>query len=117
MKLDQATSAWITVSALLIGCSTAPTNTALLEQARSEYLAAQSNPKVATYAPQEMKQAADIYRQANAASDHGDSADKVDKLAALAKQKLITAQEIAKQKASDADFAVTGKDRKPIHLQ
>ncbi len=113
-------TALMTIAALLTtftACSSVPTNTALLEQARSEYLAAQSNPKVATYAPLEMKQASEIYAQANAASDHGDSSDKVDKLAALAKQKLVAAQEIAKQKSAEADFAATGNNRPPMRLQ
>ena len=60
---------------LVSACSSMPTNTALLEQTRSEYIAAQSNPKVAAYAAHEMKQASEAYAQANAASDHGDSAD------------------------------------------
>ncbi|HEY8101115.1 MAG TPA: DUF4398 domain-containing protein [Burkholderiaceae bacterium] len=117
MKKHYLTTALPAIAALLSACSSVPTNTVLLDQTRSEYIAAQSNPKVATYAPIEMKEASKVYAQANAASDHGDSPEKVDKLAYLAKQKIMLAQEIAKQKSTDADFATTSKDRNNMHTQ
>jgi hypothetical protein len=117
MKLIVIVPALSALAVLLTACHSMPTNTTLLEQARSEYLAAQSNPKVATYAPAEMKQASTLYAQVNASADHGDSPDKVNKLAAQAKQQLIMVQEIAKQKATEADFAVTGKDCNQLRLQ
>jgi hypothetical protein len=92
---------------LVCACSNMPTNTALLEQTRSEYIAAQSNPKVATFAEAEMKQASEAYAQANAASDHGDSADKVDKLAMIAREKIRLAQESATRRADAADFSAS----------
>jgi hypothetical protein len=99
-------------SILLSACSSAPTNTSLLDQTRSDYIAAQSNPKVAAFAPSEMTAASEAMKQANAASDHSDSADKVDRLAALAKQKIAEAQEAAKQRLDQSDAASvhTGRD-------
>ncbi|MGZ3236458.1 MAG: DUF4398 domain-containing protein [Burkholderiaceae bacterium] len=112
MKKHYCTATLPVIATLLVACSSVPTDTALLEQTRSEYISAQSNPKVATYAPLEMKQASEVYAQANAAADHGESPEKVDQLAYLAKQKLMLAQEIAKQKATEADFATTSKEHK-----
>jgi hypothetical protein len=100
-------AALLAVAISLGACATAPTDTALLDHTRSEYLAAQSNPKVATYASHEMKEAKEAYAQANAASDHGDSAEKVDRLASAAMQKIMYAQKIAKQKSTEEDFATT----------
>jgi len=54
--------------------------------------------------------------QANAASDHSDSADKIDKLAYLARQKIALTQEAAKQKAAEADVVASAKERDQIRL-
>jgi outer membrane protein OmpA-like peptidoglycan-associated protein len=116
MKKSHFTPALLALSVLLSACSSMPTSTSLLDQTRSDYLAAQNNPYVGTYARLEMKQADDAMQQANAlASDNG-SAEKVDKLAYLAKQKIALTQEVAKQKAAEADIASAGKERDQIRL-
>jgi hypothetical protein len=89
----------------------------LLDQTRSEYIAAQSNPKVAAYASLEMKQASEAYADANAASNHRASPKKVDKLAEIAKQKIILTQEIAKQKSTKADFSSVPNQNNQVRLQ
>lgn len=104
-KHNIATAALLASLVLLTSCSSVPTNTALLDQTRSEYIAAQSNPKVATYASLEMKEASKLYAEVNAASDQGASPEKVDRLASIALQKIMTAQKIAQQKSTEADFA------------
>ena len=106
----------LAIATLFGACSTAPTTTSLLEQTRSDYRAAQSNPGVASYAPLEMKQAGEALEQANAAANHKDSAEKVDKLAYLAKQKIALTQEVAKQKTAEAQIASSGKARDQIRL-
>jgi outer membrane protein OmpA-like peptidoglycan-associated protein len=108
--------ALLTLAVALGACSSVPRTTSLLDQTRSDYRAAQSNPGVARYAPLEMKQADEAMGQANAASDHADSAEKIDKLAYLAKQKIALTQEVAKQKAAEADVAASAKERDQMRL-
>ena len=103
--------------AVLVGaCSSAPRTTTLLDQTRSDYRMAQSNANVASYAPQEMKQASEAMEQADAAASRPDSEEKIDKLAYLAKQKIALTQEAAKQRAAEAAVAIAGKQRDQIRL-
>lgn len=108
--------ALLTLAAALGACSSVPRTTSLLDQTRADYRAAQSNPSVARYAPLELKQAGEAMDQANAASDHADSVDKIDKLAYLAKQKIALTQEAAKQKSAEADVAASVKERDQMRL-
>ncbi|OGB26864.1 MAG: flagellar motor protein MotB [Burkholderiales bacterium RIFCSPLOWO2_02_FULL_57_36] len=103
--------------AILVGaCSSTPRTTSLLDQTRSDYVLAQNNPNVAKYAPLEMKQAGEALGQANAAAKDKDSAEKIDKLAYVAKQKIALTQEAAKQKSAEADVASAGKERDQLRL-
>jgi outer membrane protein OmpA-like peptidoglycan-associated protein len=116
MKKINFTPVALAIAILLGACNTMPKSTSLLDQTRSDYMAAQSNPNVANYAPLEMKQAGEAMEQANtAASDH-DSAEKIDKLAYLAKQKIALTQEVAKQKSAEASVAIAGKERDQMRL-
>lgn len=116
MKNTHLAPVLITIAALVGACASAPTRTGLLDQARSDYRAAQSNPSVVNYAPLELKQAGEAMEQANAAASHNDSAKKVDKLAYLAKQKIALTQEVAKQKSAEAEVASAGKVRDQMRL-
>jgi outer membrane protein OmpA-like peptidoglycan-associated protein len=116
MKKIYVTPALLAIAALVGACSSMPKTTSLLDQTRGDYLAAQSNPNVASYAPLEMKQAGEALEQANAAASHADSAEKIDKLAYLAKQKIALTQEVAKQKSAEANVAGAGKERDQIRL-
>ncbi|MET3131574.1 outer membrane protein OmpA-like peptidoglycan-associated protein [Oxalobacteraceae bacterium GrIS 1.11] len=107
----------LAIAVLVAACSSAPTSTSLLDQTRGDYLAAQNNPAVTAYAPLEFKQASEALEQANSAATRKESMDKVDKLAYLAKQKIATAQEVAKQKAAEANIAGAGKQRDQIRLE
>ncbi len=103
------------LAGLLGACGTTPP-TRLLEQSRSDYLAAQNNPQVAKYAPLELQQAATALARANtAASDHQSTQD-VDQLAYIAQQKIALAQEAAKQKAAEHDVENAGKARDQMRL-
>ncbi|WP_296495074.1 OmpA family protein [Rhodoferax sp.] len=106
----------LAIAALMAGCSSTPKSTSQLEQARSEYLVAQANPNVATYAPLEMKQASDAMAQANEAANDRDSEDKINNLAYLAKQKIALTQEVTKRKVAEAEVASAGKERDQMRL-
>ena len=103
--------------AMLVGaCSSAPKTTGLLDQTRSDYRVAQNDPKVATHAPLELKQAGDALAQANAAATDNDSDEKIDRLAYVAKQKIALTQEIAKKKTAEAEVANAGQERDQMRL-
>lgn len=116
MKKHYATPIILAIAALVGACSSGPGTTSLLDQTRSEYRVAQSNPNVANYASLEMKQAGDALAQANAAASGNDSAEKIDKLAYLARQKIALTQEVAKQKSAEAEVVSAGKQRDQIRL-
>jgi len=111
------TSAAFAISIVMAACSTVPTNTAMLDQARGDFMAAQSNPAVAANAPLEFKSATDALDKANAASAHGDSISEVDKLAYVAKQRIATAQEVARAKQAENQVAQAERQRDQIQLQ
>ena len=90
--------------------------TSLLDQTRSDYRLAQNNPKVATYAPLELKQAGDALAQADAEATKNRSAEKIDQLAYLAKQKIALTQEVANQRAAEAEVANAGRERDQIRI-
>ncbi len=116
MKSIHLTPIVLALAALVAACSSGPSTTSLLDQTRSDYRIAQSNPKVASYAPLEMKQASEAMAQANAAADHSESLEKIDKLAYLAKQKIALAQEVTKQKSAEAQVAGAARERDQIRL-
>ncbi|MCU6500062.1 OmpA family protein [Rugamonas sp. A1-17] len=103
--------------AVMAACSTTPTTTSLLDQTRADFMAAQSTPSVAANAPLEFKAASDALDRANAAAAKKDSLDEIDKLAYIAKQKIATAQEVAKQKQAEAEVANAGRQRDEIRLE
>jgi outer membrane protein OmpA-like peptidoglycan-associated protein len=117
MKKIYFTPTLLAIAALLSACSSMPTNTTLLEQTRSDYIAVQTNPDVATYAALEMKQASEAMGKANFAADHHENAEKVDQLAYLAKQKIALTQEVAKKKVAEAQASATVQQRDQMRLE
>lgn len=109
--------AMLAAAAMLAACSSMPMTTPMLDQARGDFVAANNNPQVSRYAPLEFKQASDALEQANAAAAHQESLEQVDKLAYLAKQKIATANEVAKQKAAEADVAAARTQRDELRLE
>jgi outer membrane protein OmpA-like peptidoglycan-associated protein len=108
----------ILATAILLGaCASSPTSTPMLDQARGDFVAANNNPQVSSYAPLEFKQASDALERANAAAAKRDSLAEIDKLAYIAKQKIATANEVAKQKAAEADVAKSGQARDQVRLE
>ena len=110
-------SAVLATAVMLGACSSMPTTTPLLDQARGDFVAANNNPNISSLAPLEFKQASDALEQANAAAARKDSLEQIDKLAYIAKQKIATAQEVAKQKSAEADIARSGQQRDQVRLE
>jgi len=106
----------LAVVALLAACGSVPKTTSLLDQSRSDYAQAQSNPNVLKYAPLELKQAGEALALANTASDGRVSLEKIDNLAYLAKQKIALSQELARQKSAEAEVASSAKERDQVRL-
>ena len=102
---------------LLAACSTTPTTTPQLDQARADFVAANNNPQVASSAPLEFKQASDALNAANMAAAKKESLDDIDRLAYVAKQKIATAQEVARAKAAEANIADASRQRTEITLE
>ena len=94
-----------------------PTTTPMLDQARGDFVQANNNPSVAQYAPNEFRQASAALERANTAAAKKESLEEIDKLAYLAKQKIATAQEVARQKAAEADVAKSGQVRDAVRLE
>ncbi|MEJ7806652.1 MAG: OmpA family protein [Telluria sp.] len=110
-------SAGLAAAILLGACSSTPTTTPMLDQARGDFVAANNNPQVSSYAALEFKQASDALELANAAAARKDSMNEIDKLAYIAKQKIATAREVARTKAAEADIANSGKVRDQVRLE
>jgi outer membrane protein OmpA-like peptidoglycan-associated protein len=107
----------VIASAILLGaCSSTPTTTPTLDEARGAFVSANNSPQVSSLAPLEFKQASDALDQANAAAARRDSMNDIDKLAYIAKQKIATAREVAATKAAEADIANSGKVRDQVRL-
>ena len=101
---------------LMGACASNPKSTTLLDQVRVDYVRAQSNPKIATYAALEMQSATEALTKANAAAKERESLETVDKLAYLAKQKIALATEVASKKSSEAEIANASTIRDQVRL-
>jgi len=102
--------------ATLAACSTVPPKNALLEEARSGYAAAQSNPQVVKLAADELNQAGAALKKADDAWNKREDDALVNQLAYVAKQRVAIAQETARQKAADATAVSVGAERDKIRL-
>jgi outer membrane protein OmpA-like peptidoglycan-associated protein len=117
MRPHFLTSAIFASALLLSACSTVPTTTATLDEARADYVAASNNPLVASYAPLEFRQASDALDRANQAAATHESLDTIDRLAYVAKQRVATAREVAKAKSAEAEIADAGRQRDRVQLE
>jgi outer membrane protein OmpA-like peptidoglycan-associated protein len=117
MKAHFLKSAIFAGAVLLAGCSTVPITTATLDEARADYVAASNNPQVASYAPLEFRQASEALDRANQAAAKRDSLDAIDRLAYVAKQRIATAQEVAKAKSAEAEIVDAGRQRDRVQLE
>jgi outer membrane protein OmpA-like peptidoglycan-associated protein len=117
MKAHFLKSAIFAGAVLLAGCSTVPTTTATLDEARADFVAASNNPQVASYAPLEFRQASEALDRANQAAAKRESLDTIDRLAYVAKQRVATAQEVARAKSAEAEIANAGRERDRVQLE
>jgi outer membrane protein OmpA-like peptidoglycan-associated protein len=119
MKVRSMTlkSAMFAGAVFLAGCSTVPTSTASLDEARADYVAASNNPQVASYAPLEFRQASEALDRANQAAAKRESLDTIDRLAYVAKQRVATAQEVAKGKSAEKEIDSAGRQRDRMQLE
>jgi outer membrane protein OmpA-like peptidoglycan-associated protein len=116
MKQMQAFPMALIALAALAGCASMPATNAQLDQARSDYRAAQQNPQTVALAGGEMKAASDALDAANAAAiAHRDQAE-IDHLAYLAKQRVAIARETADQKTAEATVASSETLRDRVRL-
>jgi len=97
-------------------CSSTPVTTSTLDQARSDYTAAQ-NGSVAQNAPNEFKAATEALNAANMAATNREDLAKIDQLASLAKTKIATAQEVARTKQAESSMANSKDEQERIRLQ
>ncbi len=116
MKTSRINTLLACVVLLLSACASSPKSTSQLELARSDYVQAQADPKVARYAGPEMQAASDALARADAAANGRESLNTIDNLAYLAQQKIALAREVGGKKASEADSAKAAVVRDQIRL-
>lgn len=118
MKRNRYLSLSLIAAAFLAGCATVPPqnqNTAL-EEARSVYSSARTNPQVVNLAPLELQKAGDSLNKAEAALSKGESDATVDQLAYIARQRVAVAEETAKRKAAEMEIANARAQRDQVRL-
>lgn len=106
----------VIAAALLAGCSTMPTQNTALEEARSVYSSARTNPQVTRLAPLELQKAGDSLNKADAALSKGEGDVTVNQLAYLTKQQVAIAQETAKRKAAEQAVVDASAQRDQVRL-
>jgi outer membrane protein OmpA-like peptidoglycan-associated protein len=117
MKYLRTTPTLLLVALLATACSSIPTTTSLLDQARTDFRVAQSSPSVATFASLELKQAGDALERANVAAAHNESLENIDKLAYIAKQKIALTIEVTNQKSAEGAVGLAAKQRDQMRLE
>jgi outer membrane protein OmpA-like peptidoglycan-associated protein len=105
-----------TLAAALTACGTMPDRNAALDQARSRFNAAQSDPQVSTLAPDELKRAGEALRVAEEARRSGAATPTIDHLAYMTGQRVTIAQETASGKAAQSVVAGAAAERDKMRL-
>jgi outer membrane protein OmpA-like peptidoglycan-associated protein len=107
----------LTGAAILTGCNSVPPKNATLEEARSNYSAAQSDPQVANLASIEFKQASDALNEAETAWRDKDKPELVNHLAYVANRKALIARETAALKAAEQSVQNADAERNKVLLE
>lgn len=115
MKKNRSLPLSLIAVAMLAGCSTMPPKNTALEDARSVYSSARTNPQVVNLAPIELQKAGETLSKADAALSKGDDAA-VDQLAYLTREQVAIAQETAKRKAAEAAVISATAQRDQVRL-
>jgi outer membrane protein OmpA-like peptidoglycan-associated protein len=118
ITMKQTSMNFVLVGAALLisACAHNPKSTSLLDEVRVDYVQAQGNPKIATYAALEMQSATQALAKANAAAKERESLETVDKLAYLAKQQIALATEVANKKSAETDSTGATAVRDQVRL-
>ena len=106
----------LAIAVLISACATTPRSTSLLDQTRNDYALVRNNPNVERYAPLELQQATVAMNQANEAANKDESAENINRLATIAKDKTAVAIEVTKQKLAQGEIAKTAKERDQMIL-
>ena len=115
MKKNRYLPLSLIAAAMLAGCSTLPPQNTALDEARSVYSSARTNPQVVNLAPIELQKAGETLNKAHAALSKGDDVA-VNQLAYLTKQQVAIAQETAKRKAAEAAVISASAQRDQVRL-
>ncbi|PKO73685.1 MAG: flagellar motor protein MotB [Betaproteobacteria bacterium HGW-Betaproteobacteria-17] len=115
MKKNRYLPLSLLAAAMLAGCTTLPPKNTALEDARSVYSSARTNPQVVNLAPIELQKAGETLGKADAALNKGDDAA-VNQLAYLTKQQVAIAQETARRKAAEAAVLSASAQRDQVRL-
>ena len=115
MKKNRYIPLSLIAAAILAGCTTMPPKNTALEDARSVYSSARTNPQVVNLAPIELQKAGETLSKADAALNKGDDVA-VNQLAYLTRQQVAIAQETAKRKAAEAAVASASAQRDQVRL-
>ncbi|MFP5408176.1 MAG: OmpA family protein [Gammaproteobacteria bacterium] len=116
MKKDRYLPLSLIAAAMLAGCSTLPPQNTALEEARSIYSSARTNPQVTSLAPLELQKAGESLTKAEAALSKGEGDVTVNQLAYLTKQQVAIAQETARRKAAEQAVVNASAQRDQVRL-
>lgn len=116
MKKDRYLPLSLIAAAMLAGCSTLPPQNTALEEARSIYSSARTNPQVTSLAPLELQKAGESLTKAEAALSKGEGDVAVNQLAYLTKQQVAIAQETARRKAAEQAVVNASAQRDQVRL-
>jgi outer membrane protein OmpA-like peptidoglycan-associated protein len=104
------------LAATLAACNSLPERNNALEQARTQFNAAQGDASVASLAPDELKLAGDSLHTADQAWNDRGTLATVDHLAYMTSQRVVIARETASNKASQAVTAGAAAERDKTRL-
>lgn len=116
-KQDLKRACAVAAAALLTACASAPKNNTALEDARTTYERATSNPQVARSAAIELQKAQSALQQAESALQAGADPTTVEHYAYLAKRRSEAALETARIAAADESVRAARAERERIVLE
>lgn len=116
MKKNQFLLVSFIAMGILAGCGGMPDRNARLEDARSSYRNAQSDPQVVNLAALELKKAEEALAKANEAWTRGRDDATVDHLAYVAQRRVAIAQEIAEAKRAEETISHADAESAKIRL-
>jgi|SRR5690606_28335334 len=106
----------VTLTAALAACSSTPDRNNALEQARSKFETAQSNPQVTTHAADELQQAQNSLRKAEGAWKSREKDGSIEHLSYLATQRVVIAEETASNRAAQVIISEAAAERDKMRL-